>query len=103
MDEDPDHILIKEVVREPRIHFFTVPRLGSYLAIKLDYKSCLSVEAYNAGIQDNISVRERLVNQEEERRNHDDAERDRKEECDANDTVYEYRKFEGPDIKPKPF
>ena len=102
-DEDPDHILIKEVVREPRIHFFTVPRLGSYLAIKLEYKSCLSVEAYNAGIQDAMSVRERLVQQEEERRNHDEAERDRKEECEANDQVYERREFEGPDIKPKPF
>ena len=50
VNEDPEHLLIKEVVREPRIHFFTVPRLGSYLAIKLEYKSCLSVEAYNAGI-----------------------------------------------------
>ena len=80
-----------------------MPRLGSYLAIKLEYKSCLSVEAYNAGIQDNFSVRERLVQQEEERRNHDDAERDRKEECEANDQPYEYKAFDGPEIKAKPF
>ena len=33
----PRHILVPEVVREPRIHFYQVPRLGSYLAIKLEY------------------------------------------------------------------
>lgn len=48
--EDLNHVYVKEVVREPRIHFFKVPKLGSYLAIRLDYKSCLSVEAYNDGI-----------------------------------------------------
>mmetsp|Transcript_1175 Transcript_1175/g.1774 ORF Transcript_1175/g.1774 Transcript_1175/m.1774 type:complete len:233 (+) Transcript_1175:64-762(+) len=33
--EDLDHVLVKEVVREPRIHFYKVPRLGSYMAIRL--------------------------------------------------------------------
>ena len=39
--EDLEHVLVKEVVREPRIHFYKVPRLGSYLAIRLEYNSCL--------------------------------------------------------------
>ena len=41
------HILVPEVVREPKIHYYTVPRLGSYLAIKLEYNSCLNEEAFD--------------------------------------------------------
>lgn len=39
------HIYVSEVVREPRIHFYKVPRLGSFLAIPLIYKSCLHSNA----------------------------------------------------------
>jgi len=48
----PRHILIDEVVREPKIHFYTVPRLGSYLAIKLEFESCLFEEAFDAAVID---------------------------------------------------
>ena len=33
---------VPEVVREPKIHFWRVPRLGSFMAIPLVYKSSLS-------------------------------------------------------------
>jgi hypothetical protein len=36
----PRHTFIQEVVREPRMHFFAVPKLGSYLACELKYQSC---------------------------------------------------------------
>ena len=101
--EDLEHVLIKEVVREPRIHFFKVPRLGSYLAIRLEYNSCLSVEAYNDGIKDALSVKERLKEQEDQKREHDEKERDRKEECEANDQEYVRDDGTWPEIKPKPF
>ena len=55
--EDLEHVLIKEVVRENRIKFFRVPKLGSYLAIRLEYNSCLFVESYNDGVRDALSVR----------------------------------------------
>lgn len=80
-----DHILVKEVVREPRIHFFKVPKLGSYLAVRLEYQSCLSVEAYNDGVKDALSIRERLREQEELKKEHEEKEKDRREECEAND------------------
>lgn len=48
----PRHVVVPEVVREPRIHFFKVPRLGSYMAIRCEYDSCLSVEAFDAGVTD---------------------------------------------------
>ena len=57
--DDLNHILVPEVVREPKMHFFKVPRLGSYLAIRLEYESCLFVDAYNAGITDALSCAER--------------------------------------------
>lgn len=31
------HMYVPEVVREPKMHFYRVPRLGSYLAIPLEY------------------------------------------------------------------
>ena len=101
--EDLDHVLIKEVVREPRIHFFKVPRLGSYMAIRLEYDSCLFVEAYNDGIRDALSCKDRLKEQEEHKKEHEEKEKDRKEECEANDQVYERDEGTWPDVKPKAF
>lgn len=39
------HIYVKEVVREPRMHYQRVPRLGSFMAVPLVYKSCLFDES----------------------------------------------------------
>jgi hypothetical protein len=59
-DNYPQHLIIPEVVREPRIHFFKVPRLGSYMAIRLEYQTCLYEEAFDAGVLDLIAVNEKL-------------------------------------------
>lgn len=55
----PVSVLVDEVVREPRIHFFKVPRLGSYLAVRLEYETCLFEEAFEAGVADMQSVMEK--------------------------------------------
>jgi len=39
------------------MHFFKVPKLGSYMAIRLDYESCLTEEALAAAVQDYIEIR----------------------------------------------
>ena len=98
-------MLVKEVVREPRIHFFKVPKLGSYLAIRLEYNSCLFIESYNDGVQDAIRVKEKLAEQEELKRKHDEEEEDRKQQLLADDPDAEYVRDDGnwPEIKPKPF
>ena len=80
-----DHVLVKEVVREPRIHFYKVPRLGSYLAVRLEYNSCLSVEAYNDGVKDALKVREDRATQEEAKKEHLEKEKEREDECLANE------------------
>ena len=103
--DDLPHVLVQEVVREPRIHFFKVPRLGSYMAIRLEYNSCLFVESYNDGIRDALSCRERIKEQEELKREHEEKEADRKAQLEADDPEAEYERDEGtwPEIKPKAF
>jgi hypothetical protein len=59
--------LIPEVVREPRIHYYDVPKLGSYLTIKLEYQSCLSEEAFDASLQDYIEVEQKRAEQAKEK------------------------------------
>ena len=54
--DDPKHLLIREVVREENVHYYQVPRLGSYLAIKLEYDSCLFEESFDAAIEDFSNV-----------------------------------------------
>lgn len=55
----PKHKYVKEVVREPRIHYYKVPRLGSYLAIRLEYNSCLFEGALDNAVLDYLDVRAR--------------------------------------------
>jgi hypothetical protein len=50
--------MIEEVVREKGIKYFKVPQLGSYLAIKLEYNSCLSEEAFDAAVDNYLEVEE---------------------------------------------
>lgn len=54
----PRHFVVPEVVTEPKIHFFKVPRLGSYMAIRLEYQTCLYEEAYDAGVSDLLRIHE---------------------------------------------
>ena len=46
------HKYVPEVVRNPKMHYWKVPRLGSYLAIPMVYKSCLSVGSFTQAVED---------------------------------------------------
>lgn len=50
---------MKEVVREPRMHFFKVPKLGSYMAVRLEYESCLYEDSLAVAVNDYIDVMQR--------------------------------------------
>lgn len=52
----PKSVYVPDVVRENRMHFFKVPRLGAYLAIKLEYDSCLNEKAYDAAVADYMEM-----------------------------------------------
>lgn len=66
----PNHIYIQEVVREKRMHFFKVPRLGSYLAVELKYESCLSEEAFDKAFVDFLECEEKRTQQEKEKQDY---------------------------------
>ena len=55
----PKFIFRDEVVTESKMHYFNVPRLGSYMAIKLEYDSCLFEEAFDAAVSDFESIKTR--------------------------------------------
>lgn len=48
----PKHMIVPEVVRDDRVFFYRVPKLGSYMAVRLEYETCLFEEALEAGIAD---------------------------------------------------
>ena len=50
------HIYVKEVVREPRMHYYKVPRLGAFMAVPLVYNSCLYEDALDNAVADFLDV-----------------------------------------------
>jgi hypothetical protein len=46
------HVYVPEVVREPKMVFYKVPRLGSYMAVPLVYESCLFESALDNAVAD---------------------------------------------------
>jgi len=46
------HVYVNEVVREARMHFQRVPRLGAYMAVPLVYEHCLTDQALDAAVED---------------------------------------------------
>ena len=46
------HLYVKEVVREPKIHFYKVPRLGAFMVVPLEYDSCLSAASLDKAVSD---------------------------------------------------
>jgi len=45
------------------MHFYKVPKLGSYMAIPLVYLSCLFEDALDNAVQDHLDVRKALDEQ----------------------------------------
>jgi len=46
------HIYVPEVIRNPKMHYWQVPRLGSFMAVPLVYKSCLNIESFDKTVED---------------------------------------------------
>ena len=61
------HIYVKEVVREPRMHFQRVPRLGCFMAVPLVYRSCLFDDSLTESVANYRDVMERRALQDQER------------------------------------
>jgi hypothetical protein len=73
------------------MHYYKVPRLGSYLAVRLEYDSCLNEAAFDAGVKDMGDVQKRMREQEEEKAEFEKAEAAAAEEKAQNDEASEYK------------
>ena len=46
------------------MHFYRVPRLGSFMAVPLEYESCLTASALDASVADSIQLKKAREEQE---------------------------------------
>lgn len=99
----PRHIYVQEVVREPRMHFFKVPKLGSYMAIRLEYESCLFEDSLAAAVQDYIEVKHKQKEQDEEKRLYYEKLEEERLEAENEGVEFKHEEKQWEDIKPQPF
>ena len=100
----PDHCYVAEVVREPKVKFYRVPKLGSLLSIRMNYKACLEEEALAEAVTDYLDCEKRREVVESEKREWElevEREREQKEKDGINDWQPEPREFE--DVKEAPY
>jgi hypothetical protein len=101
-EQFPKHVYVKEVVREPRMHFYRVPRLGGYLAVKLEYDSCLFEGALDAAIADYFDVQKATEEQEKTKKEWEEECAEKRANADDEANV-EIEEKEWPPIEMKPF
>lgn len=70
------------------MHYWTVPRLGSFMAVPLVYKSCLSVESFNNAVTDYTRYKSLVLQQETDKLTHEALEEQKKVEAQAAGTLY---------------
>jgi len=80
-----------------------VPRLGSYLAIRLEYDSCLSEEAFDAGIASYLSIQKRREEQEEEKKHWAEQQKELQEQYEADGDKFVPEEKEWEEITNAPF
>jgi hypothetical protein len=50
------------------MHYWQVPRLGSFMAVPLVYKSCLNIESFDKAVEDFVKYKDEVSAQKEEMR-----------------------------------
>ena len=66
MKPAPEFFYVKNVVNEPRMVFFRIPKLGAFMSIALIWSSCLSEAAFDAGVEERIRFRKAKSEQEKD-------------------------------------
>ena len=59
-----NHILVEEVVRNPKIKYFREPRLGSFIVVDISFNSCLSNVSLNSALENIINYNTKLKDYE---------------------------------------
>jgi len=68
--------------------YYQVPRLGSYLAMRLEYNSCLFEAAYDAAVENYKEVDQLNRDQEDERRAYEEEQAEIKKAKEDEDEEY---------------
>ena len=66
-------------MREERMHFEKVPRLGCYMAVPLVYNSCLFNEALEEAVEDYQTVLKEKEEQDKLKADHEQQQQDKKQ------------------------
>jgi len=99
-------IFIPEVVREPKMKYYKVPRLGCYFVCALTYKSYLNEESFDKAIENYYIVQEKINKQKEEKIEKEAEIAEAKRQAEEDETEYveeviEWEKFEEPPYENK--
>lgn len=97
-------VFIKEVLRDEKVAFFVVPRLGSYVAFPLIHRTCLSDAILEQAITDFFTFKQKQEDQEKAKKEWE--ERIAEETAKANENGTEYKQPEPPkyeEIKLAPY
>lgn len=46
----PTYLYVPDLIKEPRIVYFRLPKLGSYIAIPLTFNSCLNEDSFDKAL-----------------------------------------------------
>ena len=64
--EKPRWVYIPNVVKESRMNFFKIPKLGAFFACPLVFNSCLSEQAFDTALEERIKYKKASNEQEKE-------------------------------------
>jgi hypothetical protein len=53
-DDGKTYLYIDDVIKEAKIHYFKLPKLGCYMAVPLNYQSCLNPLAFEEAYKDKL-------------------------------------------------
>ena len=102
----PEYIYVSNVVREPKMHYFQIPRLGAYMAIPLIFNSCLSETSFDSGLANRINYLKERAEIEEKDKNFQDQIADKKDNGDDYadlEKEYEAAMEQWAEVKEPPF
>lgn len=97
------HLYVPEVVRESQMHFYRVPRLGSFMAVPLEYNSCLTEKALDQSIVDYNAFVKAVQEQERAKKEWDEETERIKEEKEKAGESFIVEERAWPAIEESPF
>lgn len=97
------HVYVPEVVREQKMWFQTVPRLGAFMSVPIIYESCLSDEALDSAISDYLKVTAENERLEKELEIHDADQQIKADAAAANGEAFEKEVREIEKLEFQPF